>query len=138
MSVTERLLEYERNYLVDPMFRDALFLARRDLRFMFRSRETWLWTFLMPIVFFYFIGTVTGNFSGKGDVKDPIIVSRPTSAGFLADRLIQGLQTRGYRLVDKGSRVQLSVPENFTASVTVSSSTSWMLFPSTRIFSTCG
>lgn len=41
--------------------RDALFLARMDLRLMFRSRITWLWAFVMPVVFFYFIGTVTGG-----------------------------------------------------------------------------
>ena len=48
------------------MLRDALYLMRQDLRHMFRARETWLWTFLMPIVFFYFIGTITGGYSSPG------------------------------------------------------------------------
>ena len=31
---------------------------------MLRARETLLWLFVMPILFFYFIGTVTGGFDG--------------------------------------------------------------------------
>ena len=42
------------------MGRGAFFIAAADLRMMLRQRETLLWVFLMPIVFFYFIGTVTG------------------------------------------------------------------------------
>ena len=38
-------------------WRDVRFIAGRDLA---------LWTFLMPIVFFYFLGTVTGGFGTFG------------------------------------------------------------------------
>jgi ABC-2 type transport system permease protein len=48
--------------------RDALFLARFDLKYLLRQRETLMWTFLMPGLFFYFIGTVTG---GAGFAPDP-------------------------------------------------------------------
>jgi hypothetical protein len=34
------------------MLRHALFIAGHDLRFMLRQRETLLWTFVMPVVFF--------------------------------------------------------------------------------------
>ena len=44
------------------MLRDALYLAYRDLRYLLPRRETWMWTFVMPIIFFYFIGSVTGGF----------------------------------------------------------------------------
>src|SRR6267378_3991494 len=46
---------------MNPMFRDALFLARKDIRLLLRGGETILWTFVMPVVFFYFIGTITGK-----------------------------------------------------------------------------
>ena len=44
------------------MLRHALFIASHDLRFMLRQWETLLWMFVMPVVFFYFIGTVTGGY----------------------------------------------------------------------------
>jgi len=74
------------------MLRDALFLARKDLRWMFRERATWLWTFLMPIVFFYFIGTITGGFSGPADNRDPLGVLAPADAGFLVERIEERLR----------------------------------------------
>jgi len=42
------------------MFRHILFVARKDLKYMLRAKETLLWVFLMPIVFFYFIGRSPG------------------------------------------------------------------------------
>ena len=39
------------------MWRDAWFIARSDVRYLLMKRETILWTFVMPIIFFYFIGT---------------------------------------------------------------------------------
>lgn len=44
---------------------------------MMRQRETLLWTFVMPILFFYFIGTVTGGFgepTAAADAPDPLAV----------------------------------------------------------------
>jgi hypothetical protein len=32
------------------MLRDAFFLARQDLRFLFRERATWTWAFVMPVI----------------------------------------------------------------------------------------
>ena len=49
------------------MLRHALYLARKDLAHRFRARETWIWAFVLPVVFFYFIGTVTGGFGRRWD-----------------------------------------------------------------------
>ena len=38
------------------MLRPILFLARTDVHYMLRQRETLLWTFVMPVIFMYFIG----------------------------------------------------------------------------------
>ena len=105
------------------MLRDALYLMRQDLRHMFRARETWLWTFLMPIVFFYFIGTITGGYSSPGARTEPIALSAPADAGFLADHLAKRLEEREYRVV-RGTESQLagydrllSLPAAFSQSV---------------------
>jgi ABC-2 type transport system permease protein len=105
------------------MLRDALYLMRQDLRHLFRARETWLWTFLMPIVFFYFIGTVTGGHSRPGARTESIALSAPADAGFLADHLAKRLEEREYRVV-RGKESQLAaydrlltLPAGFSQSV---------------------
>ena len=99
------------------MLKDALFLVRRDLKSMLTRRETILWTFIMPIIFFYFIGNVTGGF-GPLDQRDPVGIQVPSDAGFLADELIGRLQQSNYRVVrGEGFNRQLRLPANFTATV---------------------
>jgi ABC-2 type transport system permease protein len=106
------------------MWRDAFFLARMDAWHLLRRRETMLWTFIMPVVFFYFIGTVTGNFGGPGDSKDDLAVSVPADGGFLVDHLIGHLESLKYRVVRTHSqeefnsyRRRLEIPAGFTDSV---------------------
>jgi len=79
--------------------RDALFIARFDLVQLFRQRETLLWTFLMPALFFYFIGTVTGGFgggAGNPDSPDPLALVLPYDLGAAAgdDFLVAALAAR--------------------------------------------
>lgn len=104
------------------MFRDALFLARMDAAHLLRRRETILWTFVMPILFFYFLGAIVGN--SYGPSKDTLAVSVAPDAGFLADRLLARLEERGYLMVRTQDekrflafRRRLSIPGGFTESV---------------------
>jgi len=46
--------------------RNAWFVAVKDVQYQLRERATLVWLFLMPPVFFYFIGTVTGGGGGSG------------------------------------------------------------------------
>ena len=81
------------------MLRQALFLARMDARFLLTRRETIMWTFVMPVIFFYFIGTIMGGNRGPGDARDPIALWVPADAGFLADQLVARLESARYRVV---------------------------------------
>jgi ABC-2 type transport system permease protein len=106
------------------MWRDAFFIARMDAWHMLRRRETMLWTFIMPVIFIYFIGTVTGNFGGSGDWKDDLALSVPANGGFLIDQLIGHLESLNYRVVRTNSqeefnsyRRRLEIPAGFTDSV---------------------
>lgn len=107
------------------MIRDALFLARMDLRLVFRSWITWLWAFVMPMMFFYFIGTVTGGARRAQDAaKESIAVLAPADAGFLAGQLIHRLEERRYQVVRVRSEQELArysrrlrLPAGFTESV---------------------
>ncbi len=105
------------------MLRHALFIARTDLAHRFRARETWMWTFVLPVVFFYFIGTVTGGFGGSSDSPEWIAVYAPPDAGFLADQLARRLEQAKYAIARVDSREALAgysraleIPPGFSAS----------------------
>jgi ABC-type multidrug transport system permease subunit len=106
------------------MLRQAWFLARKDVAYALRAKETLLWTFVMPILFFYFIGTITGGFSGSGSSRETIAVFAPPGAGFLADNLIARLESNAFQVVRVAREEELaqhtralSLPDGFTASV---------------------
>jgi ABC-type Na+ efflux pump permease subunit len=77
--------------------RAALFVARKDLWYMLRQKETLLWTFAMPPVFFFFIGTITGGFAGD-DERPALDLVAPEPAGFLAEALAVRLEDEGFEV----------------------------------------
>src|ERR1017187_2724994 len=104
------------------MLESAVHLAFADLKQIMRRREIWLWTFVLPVVFFYFVGTITSGYKG-GDAKDVIVFVTPPGAGFLADHLAVHIEKAGYSVVKmyeaeaaKRDRV-LTIPAGFTASL---------------------
>lgn len=105
------------------MLERARFIAGRDLWLMLRQKETLLWVFLMPVVFFYFIGTVTSGFGKSRSSKDRIEVESGANAGFLGESIEQRLASSGYEVVrpaegaDDRPSVRLTIPEELTARV---------------------
>lgn len=102
--------------------RSVIFVARNDLSHMFRARETWLWAFLMPLAFFYFIGTMSGG-ARSPSTRETLAVVVPPDAGFLAEHLERKLQ-RNYRVVRVTEeaaparfRRSLRLPPGFTEQV---------------------
>jgi ABC-type Na+ efflux pump permease subunit len=81
------------------MLRSAWFIAKSDAVYMLGRRETMLWLFVMPIVFFYFIGTVTAGFGGPSAQRERIAVRGADNAGFMADELIRRLEGQEYEIV---------------------------------------
>ncbi len=68
---------------------------------MLRRRETLLWTFVMPILFFDFVGTTTGgvwNPTGSAERPDALAVRTPEQAGFLVDELVRRLEGQNFRV----------------------------------------
>ena len=56
--------------------KNIFFIAWEDVRQQLRDGSTLLWLFVMPPIFFYFIGTVTGGFSSgiSGGQETPLTV----------------------------------------------------------------
>ena len=101
-----------------------LFIFRNDLKQMLRERETLIWLFVMPIVFIFFIGNVTGSGESLGSrSKQKLAVELPDDAGLLADQLALRLGERDFTLVPPDSAEfatvarRLTVPAAFTDSV---------------------
>ena len=74
-----------------------LFIAVHDIRHQLRQGATLLWLFVMPPIFFYFIGTVTGGFSSglSGTEATPLVVEAE-SPGFLQEQIDRRLQDNGF------------------------------------------
>lgn len=81
------------------MLRAAWFIARKDVQYLLWQKETILWTFIMPVIFFYFIGTITAGFGGSGPSADTLALRAPQDAGFLLDRIVKRLEDRDFRVV---------------------------------------
>jgi ABC-type polysaccharide/polyol phosphate export permease len=68
--------------------KNILFIALQDVRFQIRQGGTLVWLFIMPPIFFYFIGTVTGGFSSgvSGGQLTPLAVVAE-DPGFLREQI---------------------------------------------------
>ena len=104
------------------MLRLAAFIARKDLLLMLRQRETILWTFVMPIIFFYFIGSITGGYGGDAKAHPPRpAVTAASDSGFLAQEIIDHLEQQGIEVFtpepDSTPIRSLSLPGGLTEEV---------------------
>ena len=111
--------------------RAAWFIARKDVSYLLRRRETLMWVFFMPVLFIYFIGTVTGGFAFmSNDRRDPLAVRGGGRGGFLLDELIRRLEAQHFAVARPESPEQfaeysrrLTIPDpasphtDFTAAV---------------------
>jgi len=68
--------------------KNVFFIAWHDVRYQLRQSGTIVWLFVMPPIFFYFIGTVTSGFSGtiSGGRASPVVVVAD-SPGFLQEQI---------------------------------------------------
>ena len=84
------------------VLRSAWFIAKKDVFYLLRQKEAILWVFLMPFLFFYFIGTVTGSFSAGGSSDGepvPLVLHAPGNGGFLVDELARRLREQNFEVV---------------------------------------
>lgn len=77
--------------------RQIFFIAWHDAKFQLRQGSTLLWVLVMPPIFFYFIGTVTGGFASgmSGGQATPVTVVAD-SPGFLQEQITLRLEDNDY------------------------------------------
>lgn len=105
--------------------REILFIAWNDAKYQLRQGSTLLWVLLMPPVFFYFIGTMTGGAAASvgGSQATPIVVIAE-APGFLKEQIDLRLQDNDFvaewveaqRTVEgeEAPRRTLTIAPNFT------------------------
>ncbi|MCH7807112.1 MAG: hypothetical protein IH995_08230, partial [Proteobacteria bacterium] len=110
-------------------FKTILFLAGHDLKLVLRERTTLMWLFLMPPIFFYFIGTVTQG--GVNIISDRLVglVVENNDQAFLGEHLEARLRQNLFTItrpedldpVPEGEEApkfrKLTIPENFTRDI---------------------
>jgi len=84
----------------------AWFVARKDVAYMLGRRETIMWVFIMPVVFFYFIGTVTSGFAGGANQRERIGIRGGANGGFLVDEIVRRLSAQNFEVVRPASEAQ--------------------------------
>ena len=47
--------------------RDAIFVAREDLRHVLRLPQVWVWMFVMPLLLAYIVGSLMQSAAGRID-----------------------------------------------------------------------
>ncbi len=68
--------------------KNAIFIAWHDVRYQLRQSGTIVWLFVMPPIFFYFIGTVTTGFSGTiAGASSAAVVVVANEPGFLQEQI---------------------------------------------------
>ncbi len=79
------------------MLKNILFVGWQDVRFQLRDGSTLLWLLVMPPIFFFFIGTVTGGFTAgiSGGLATPITIVAE-DPGFLRDQVDLRLSTNDF------------------------------------------
>jgi len=73
-------------------------LAKNDLKLALKDRSTILWLFIMPAVFFYFIGTVTQGGVNFVDSSVELVVENNDSA-FLSEHLEDRLEENLFTII---------------------------------------
>lgn len=85
------------------MWRHVWFIAAKDTRFLFREKSTIVWVFLMPLLFFYFIGTLTSGFTGGAPTgQQRLQYSHGAERGVLAEQLEQRLTENDFAVERTG------------------------------------
>ena len=107
-------------------FKAIALLAGNDLKLALKDRSTFLWLFIMPAVFFYFIGTVTQGGVSFVDSPAKLLVENYDD-GFLSQHLERRLEENLFTIihpqdippVKEGEEPvkyrKLTIPPDFTA-----------------------
>jgi ABC-type Na+ efflux pump permease subunit len=97
------------------MLKNSLFIARKDVQYLLKDRSTMVWLFIMPVVFFYFIGTLTGGFGGGAFGLQPVelAIQMPAQPGYITSQLMLRLEESGFDVIPFTTVEAIDSPSEF-------------------------
>ncbi len=92
-------------------------IGHNDLRLFFKSKTAYVWLFVIPTAFVYFIGFAAGGPGSPSDRKAPVTINNQDT-NFLSRALLEEMSAEGMLVVDptnttKAAR-ELDIPADFT------------------------
>jgi ABC-type multidrug transport system permease subunit len=100
--------------------RTVLDIGHNDLRVFFKSKSAYVWLFLVPLMFVYFIGATNHGPGDPANRKPPVWVENQDT-NFLGRLVLQELSAQGLWVVDPTNRqtaaLGLRIPPDFTRRV---------------------
>lgn len=100
--------------------RQILHIGHNDIRIFLRNKASYLWLFVVPILFVYFMGVA---FRGPGSPANPrpSVLIENNDGGFLSELLLSEMDAQGMRRVDPAKRAEASrgirIPADFTTNL---------------------
>ncbi len=83
------------------MLKNILFIAKKDFSYSLKDKSLLVWMFIMPLVFFGFIGSTTGGLGGQKGSSNIAIwesVENMSQTNPLAKQLIRNLASENYTI----------------------------------------
>lgn len=100
--------------------RNILHIGHNDVRMFLRNKASYLWLFVVPILFVYFMGVA---FRGPGSPANPrpSVLIENHDGGFLSELLLSEMDAQGMRRVDPDKRAEaargIRIPGDFTTNL---------------------
>ena len=114
--------------------KNILAIGHNELRLFLKSRTSYIWLFVMPLLFIA-MGSRISYGDGKGSNRFPPVVIENSDTGFLGNFLVEELSAKGLWRVDpakdKNAKPErgIRIPADFTARVLAKQATNVELFP---------
>lgn len=98
-----------------------LLIGHNDIRLFLKSKSGYVWLFLMPVVFVYFMGAINRG-PGEPSNPSPALLIENQDQGYLGQIVVDELSAQGIQLIGEGEKSEaprgIRIPEDFTERVT--------------------
>lgn len=101
--------------------KQILEIGHNDIRLFLRSKAGYVWLFVVPLVFVYFMGVAFRGAGGGPANPRPGVLLENLDTNFLGAALVSELDAQGMRLIGQENRNEaergIRIPEDFTQKV---------------------
>ncbi len=98
----------------------ALLIGHNDLRLFLRNRASFVWLFLVPMMFVYFMGFANRGPGGPAGVQPGVLIDN-RDPGFLGARFVDALGAQGLRLISPTNAADaargIRIPADFSTNI---------------------